>query len=488
MRKITVGDNKETVMAMTRHSLTAARWLAATALGTVLAMAPVSVTFHSSTGGFAWAKGGGEGGGHGGGRDGGGGKDNGGGNDKGDKGGRDNDGGRGDKADRGDSDKGDRGSHGRDVGSRANDVNAGTANIGRDRDSGRDRGRDISRGFDRGDRGRDISRSDRRDGRDVSRSVSDRRDSSGKNTLGNLNAAHASANARAHASPNSMVGRIAAYENQMQAALAIQDRSARNAAIVTARERLAESANKPLTAGNIARVDSMLGLRGASPQLGAVSARDFGRRDRDFDRRDFDRISLDDRRDGRRDHDLRGGFGRGLGVGNAPVDPARIDARAALLDARGDRIAAEIRTSADRRAADTIARAEARAADLRAREATAKDPARLEQRAVDLVAKARAEAAVTVARADIRANAVNARVDARVDTLQAVAAYDRAVIAALALPDRTQQTAAITAARTDLRAAIDRPISGRAIDRLDDRLGLEGTPTAVASRGIGFDS
>ncbi len=90
------------------------------------------------------------------------------------------------------------------------------------------------------------------------------------NELGNLNAAHASATARANASPNSMVGRIATYENQMHAALAIQDPAARNAAITQAREQLAQSANKSLTPTAVARVDSLLGIEGAPPQLGAV--------------------------------------------------------------------------------------------------------------------------------------------------------------------------------------------------------------------------
>ncbi len=207
------------------------------------------------------------------------------------------------------------------------------------------------------------------------------------------------------------------------------------------------------------------------------------------DRRDDRRDARDDRRDGRHGQDIRGGLGlgaglgRGVGFGNVPVDPALLDARAAALDARGDIRAAEIRAAADRRAADIISKAEARAADLRAREATAKDPAKLEARAVDLVSKANARAAEIVARADLRANALSERVDNRVDAIQAIAAYDRAVIAAMALSDPTQQANAIAAARADLQASIDRPLSGRAIDRLDDRLGLDGTPPAIATIG-----
>lgn len=425
---------------------TTVRLLGATALATILAFMPVGLTMHGPVDSVAFAKGGGDGGGgHGGGGDKGGG-DRGG--DKGDRG--------GDKsaaADRNDGGHADRG-RGNDIASRGRDVGA-------------------SSGPTVASLGRDFGRNDgRHDGRDSSRSVADRRDSprSG-NTLGNLNAAHASATARAHASPNSMVGRVATYEIQMQAALAIQDRAARNAAIVAAREQLATSANKPLTRDNIARVDSMLGIRGAPPSLGA-------------ERRDISRVSFDDRRDRdfRDHHGFRDGLESGLGFGNLPVDPARIEARAAAIDARGDRRAAEIRANADRVAAGIVSRAEAKAAELRAQEATAKNPAALEARAVAIVERANSVAAAIVAKADARATAMTARVDDRVETLQAIAAYDRAVIAALALDDPAAQASAIAAARTDLRAAIDRPISGRAIDRLDDRLGLDGTPTAVASR------
>lgn len=500
MPYITTGVNTEAAMNFQRLSPTAARWLGATALATVLMIAPVTVTIEGPADSVAMAKGGGD---NGGGGDRGGG-DRGGGDkgDKGDKGGGD----RGDGDKGGHADKGDRGDRGKgnDVASRSHDVGV-TSSVGSDNGRGRDlndgrndRSRDIGRSLgDRSDRGRDVGRSSS-DRNDRSRDFSDRRDS-GKNTLGNLNAAHASATARANASPNSMVGRISTYETQMHTALAIQDRSARNTAITAAREQLAQSANKPLTERNISRVDDMLGIRGASSRLGAerrdVTRASFDRRDsdrRDFDRRDFDRRDrdfvrdlLDDRREGRHSHrdGLGAGLGRGLGFGNLPVDPARIEARAAALDALGDRRAAEIRAAGDRLAAGIISRAESRAADLRAREATAKDPAKLEARAVDLVAKANVQAAQIVARADARATALNARVDGRVEDIQAIAAYDRAVIAALALPDRTQQATAIAAARTDLRTSFDRPLSGRTIDRLDDRLGLDGTPTAIATIG-----
>jgi hypothetical protein len=90
------------------------------------------------------------------------------------------------------------------------------------------------------------------------------------NLLGNLNAAHASPQARANAAPNSMVGQIAAYETAMQQALALSNATQRDAAITAARQQLALAANKPLTADAIAQVDAMLGITGASPQLGAV--------------------------------------------------------------------------------------------------------------------------------------------------------------------------------------------------------------------------
>lgn len=78
--------------------------------------------------------------------------------------------------------------------------------------------------------------------------------------LGNLNAVHASATARAHAAPNSMVGTIARYDTAMRQALVISDPVLRAAAINAARADLAAVANKPLTGSVIARVDHILGL------------------------------------------------------------------------------------------------------------------------------------------------------------------------------------------------------------------------------------
>lgn len=80
------------------------------------------------------------------------------------------------------------------------------------------------------------------------------------NELGNLNAAHASATARANAAPTSMVGRIATYDATMRQALTINDPVTRAYVINAARADLATVANKPLTASVVARVDRLLGL------------------------------------------------------------------------------------------------------------------------------------------------------------------------------------------------------------------------------------
>jgi hypothetical protein len=86
--------------------------------------------------------------------------------------------------------------------------------------------------------------------------------------LGKLNAAHASSVALEHASPNSAVGAIATYKQQMQAALALTDPAARDAAIAAARKQLGSATDKTLTASAVTDVDGMLGITGASPTLG----------------------------------------------------------------------------------------------------------------------------------------------------------------------------------------------------------------------------
>lgn len=56
----------------------------------------------------------------------------------------------------------------------------------------------------------------------------------------------------------------------MRAALAITNPTRRrDAAITAARQDLAGRTNKELTPGAVARLDSMLSIQGASPQLGA---------------------------------------------------------------------------------------------------------------------------------------------------------------------------------------------------------------------------
>ena len=78
--------------------------------------------------------------------------------------------------------------------------------------------------------------------------------------LGNLNAAHASPTARAHASANSMVGRIAAYERTMKEAQAIDDPAQHAAKVAEARTMLEATANKPVTDDVVGRVNGLLGL------------------------------------------------------------------------------------------------------------------------------------------------------------------------------------------------------------------------------------
>jgi|SRR5690348_4117797 len=77
--------------------------------------------------------------------------------------------------------------------------------------------------------------------------------------LGRLNAAHANAQAFAHANSNSIVGMLAAYQKQMQSALTLTGTAETNA-ITSARQQLASSANVTLTSDSITQVDKLLGL------------------------------------------------------------------------------------------------------------------------------------------------------------------------------------------------------------------------------------
>jgi hypothetical protein len=90
------------------------------------------------------------------------------------------------------------------------------------------------------------------------------------NELGKLNAAHASPVALQHAAPSSSVGVIANYQDQMDDALALVDPAQRDAAITAARQELALSSNKQLTPSAASRIDGMLGITGASPDLGTT--------------------------------------------------------------------------------------------------------------------------------------------------------------------------------------------------------------------------
>ena len=93
--------------------------------------------------------------------------------------------------------------------------------------------------------------------------------------LGPLNAAHAAPEALAHASPRSMVGKIATYDRAMLAALSMptqtpEQMALREQAITSARETLAEETGRTLTPAVVSRVDHLLGLPGY-PMLGTVS-------------------------------------------------------------------------------------------------------------------------------------------------------------------------------------------------------------------------
>lgn len=92
--------------------------------------------------------------------------------------------------------------------------------------------------------------------------------------LGALNAAHANSEALGNAAPQSEVGKIAAYDNAMLAALALPDATPAEAAyrdqqIAAARATyLAAAANKPLSPAVVAKVDSLLALPASNPDLG----------------------------------------------------------------------------------------------------------------------------------------------------------------------------------------------------------------------------
>ncbi|MGF1628714.1 MAG: hypothetical protein ACFCUT_04535 [Kiloniellaceae bacterium] len=78
--------------------------------------------------------------------------------------------------------------------------------------------------------------------------------------LGSLNASHASATSRAHASPNSQVGKLDAYET----ALAAGDLEA-------AAQALADAANKEITSDVVAEVNQNMGIE-STPEVDAQVA------------------------------------------------------------------------------------------------------------------------------------------------------------------------------------------------------------------------
>ncbi len=83
--------------------------------------------------------------------------------------------------------------------------------------------------------------------------------------LGSLNAAHASARARANAAPNSMVGRISAYSGAYATALSLDPNDPNfpadyAAAIEAAAQALSQKANKPISAEVVGAVNELVGL------------------------------------------------------------------------------------------------------------------------------------------------------------------------------------------------------------------------------------
>lgn len=90
----------------------------------------------------------------------------------------------------------------------------------------------------------------------------------GRADLGKLNAAHASLTGRTNAAPNSTVGQIRSYEEAKISALALPqstaaERAVRADAIARANAMLETVANKPVTPGVVAQVDSILGINSA---------------------------------------------------------------------------------------------------------------------------------------------------------------------------------------------------------------------------------
>ncbi|MDR6635545.1 hypothetical protein J2X72_004359 [Phyllobacterium sp. 1468] len=86
-------------------------------------------------------------------------------------------------------------------------------------------------------------------------------DDNNDDSLGALNAAHASARARERAAPNSAVGKIATYERSRDEAMALTDPALREQALEDAVEQLETAFGRTLTADQIDRIDDLLDAR-----------------------------------------------------------------------------------------------------------------------------------------------------------------------------------------------------------------------------------
>lgn len=88
----------------------------------------------------------------------------------------------------------------------------------------------------------------------------------------NLSDVNTPAKASSLSRPSAIVGQIAAYETQMKAALAIENRPQRAAAVGAARRELGLSTNRQLTPTAITRVDQALGLPATPTDLGMTAS------------------------------------------------------------------------------------------------------------------------------------------------------------------------------------------------------------------------
>ncbi len=115
-------------------------------------------------------------------------------------------------------------------------------------------GRDGAPGHARGGRGESFDPG-------AGRSAAGSRSRSGANTLGALNAAHASDRARSRAAPNSAVGRIGTYQRSRDAALAITDPARSAAALASAVSALQQAFGRTLSPVQVDRVNALIDSR-----------------------------------------------------------------------------------------------------------------------------------------------------------------------------------------------------------------------------------